>query len=171
MPSLRITLSDDREVTHDLTEDKTTVGRLADNAIQIDDASISSHHAELTLEGGECRLNDLGSTNGTFVNEEQATDSVLRHGDQVRFGKVEAEFLSEAASGETAPPPETSDAKAETGSSSTRPVDFKNSSPFPKETKYKDPLAVVAMILAVIGCLGAVAAAVFALFLLEPPRF
>ena len=47
MPQLQIFLSEDNHVTHDLNEEKVTVGRLADNTLQIDDASVSSHHAEL----------------------------------------------------------------------------------------------------------------------------
>ena len=51
MPKLLVTLPDGSEVTHELTEDLVTVGRVSDNTIQIEDASVSSHHAELTLRG------------------------------------------------------------------------------------------------------------------------
>jgi pSer/pThr/pTyr-binding forkhead associated (FHA) protein len=68
MRKLQIILPDGTESTHELTEDVVTVGRLSDNAIRIDDASVSSHHAQFTLSGGEYQLKDLNSTNGTRVN-------------------------------------------------------------------------------------------------------
>lgn len=171
MASLRISLDEDRESTHDLTEDKITVGRLADNVIQIDDGSVSSHHAEMVLENGEYHLHDLGSTNGTFVNEQQLTDAILKHGDLVRFGKINCTFLSEESSGPGQPLPESADNKAEAGANSSRPADFRNTSPFPKEVREKDPIAALAMIVAILGSLAAVAAAVFAFVALETPQF
>ena len=71
MRKLQIILPDGTESTHELTEDVVTLGRLSDNTIRIDDASVSSHHAQFTLAGGEYRLKDLNSTNGTRVNGEQ----------------------------------------------------------------------------------------------------
>ena len=68
MPSLIVSIPDEPEVTHELTEEVITLGRISDNALQIDHASVSSHHAELTLRGENYALKDLGSTNGTRVN-------------------------------------------------------------------------------------------------------
>ena len=68
MPKLKISLPDGITAAHDLTENSITLGRVADNAIQIDDASVSSHHAEFTRDGDEYSLKDLDSTNGTRLN-------------------------------------------------------------------------------------------------------
>ena len=93
MPTLRIKLPDQGEVTHDLTADKVTVGRRPDNTIQIIDRSVSAHHAELTLEGdGHYHLRDLGSTNLSFVDGSPITDYHLRQPCRVTFGTVQCEF-------------------------------------------------------------------------------
>ena len=51
--------------THELNVEKTTVGRLEDNTFQISEASVSSHHAEISLRGSDVVIKDLNSTNGT----------------------------------------------------------------------------------------------------------
>src|SRR5215510_6541582 len=75
--------------TYELKVDKTTVGRVSDNAFEIPEASVSSHHAEILLRGSEVVIRDLGSTNGTFINGEKITEAVLKPGQTLRFGTVE----------------------------------------------------------------------------------
>jgi pSer/pThr/pTyr-binding forkhead associated (FHA) protein len=75
--------------TYELKVEKTTVGRVADNAFEIPEASISSHHAEIFLKGGEVLIRDLGSTNGSFINGEKITEAVLKPGQILRLGMVE----------------------------------------------------------------------------------
>ena len=69
--------------------DRTTVGRVSDNAFEIPEASVSSHHAEIILRGNDVLIRDLGSTNGTFINGEKITEAVLNPGQTLRFGTVE----------------------------------------------------------------------------------
>src|SRR5688500_11143661 len=95
MPKLQISLPDGATPSFDLTEATVTLGRLPDNTIQIDDASVSSHHAQLTLEAGDYVLTDLDSTNGTRVNGATHTAGKLQDGDQVQFGNIEAVYISE----------------------------------------------------------------------------
>ncbi len=78
--------------TLDLKDERTTVGRLDDNAFQIPEQSISSHHCEILLKGTEVVVKDLGSTNGTFINGEQITEKALKPGQVLRLGKVELRF-------------------------------------------------------------------------------
>jgi hypothetical protein len=73
----------------DLSVERTTVGRLEDNTLQIPDPSVSSHHAEILLRGTEILVRDLNSTNGTFVNGEKISETVLQPGQVLRFGQVE----------------------------------------------------------------------------------
>ena len=73
----------------DLNVERTTVGRLEDNAFQIADGSVSSHHAEILVRGDEVVVKDLNSTNGTFINNEKITETVLKPGQTLRFGQVE----------------------------------------------------------------------------------
>ena len=75
--------------TFEVNVERTTVGRLEDNAFQIADASVSSHHAEILLQGSELLIKDLNSTNGTFINGEKISESVLKVGQTLRFGQVE----------------------------------------------------------------------------------
>src|SRR4029450_8527021 len=98
MPQLQIFLSEDNRINFDLGEEKVTIGRLAHNNLQIDEPSVSSHHADLFLETGRYHLRDSGSTNGTYVNGAQITDAVLRDGDELRSGSVEGVCLRHAES-------------------------------------------------------------------------
>jgi pSer/pThr/pTyr-binding forkhead associated (FHA) protein len=64
-----------------------TIGRSANNGIMINDAEISRRHAQITPQAGGYVLEDLGSTNGTFVNGIRLNQSItLNHGDSVEFG-------------------------------------------------------------------------------------
>lgn len=71
-----------------LEGDQLTVGRDATNDIVINDAEVSRRHARLTFQGGKYVLEDLGSTNGTFVNGQRlAGPRVLKAGEVVSFGE------------------------------------------------------------------------------------
>jgi len=71
-----------------LEGDQMTVGRDSTNEIVINDAEISRRHARLTFQGGKYVLEDLGSTNGTFVNGQRlAGPRVLKAGEVVSFGE------------------------------------------------------------------------------------
>ena len=68
------------------------VGRAVDNWICLDgeaEASISQHHARITVEGEALRIQDLGSTNGTFVNGQRVTGAgvALKEGDVVDWAQ------------------------------------------------------------------------------------
>lgn len=88
--------------THELNVDTTTIGRVEDNTFQIADPSVSSHHAEIILRGSDVVVKDIGSTNGTFINGEKITESVLKPGQTLKFGQIELQLLTE---GMPVPPP------------------------------------------------------------------
>ena len=98
MPTLRIKLPNQIEVTHQLSGERITIGRRPDNTIQIMDAAVSAHHAELVAADGHYRLHDLGSTNLTFVDGEAVADFHLHQACRVGFGTVECLFDPLAAS-------------------------------------------------------------------------
>jgi pSer/pThr/pTyr-binding forkhead associated (FHA) protein len=92
---------------HELNVDRTTVGRVEDNTFQITDPSVSSHHCEVLLRGGEVVIRDLNSTNGSYINDAQITESVLKPGQKLRLGQIELKLETEgsvpAAAGPAAP--------------------------------------------------------------------
>jgi predicted component of type VI protein secretion system len=88
---------------HELKVDKTTVGRVDDNTFQIPEPSVSSHHCEILLRGSDVVVHDLNSTNGTFINGEKVTESVLKPGQVLRLGQIEMRL--EADNGAGAPSP------------------------------------------------------------------
>ncbi len=70
----------------ELTKDVYTAGREAGNDIAIEDTQISRHHARLSRQGNSFVVEDLGSTNGTFVNGRRVTGPVLlSNGDMLGF--------------------------------------------------------------------------------------
>ena len=76
-------------LTYELKVEKTTVGRVEDNAFQIPEQSVSSHHCELLQRSNDILVKDLNSTNGTFINGEQIKEAVLKPGQILRLGQVE----------------------------------------------------------------------------------
>jgi len=83
--------------THDLNVDKTTIGRVDDNTFQIADPSVSSHHCEIILRGTDVVIHDLGSTNGSFINGEKISESVLKPGQTLKLGQIEMQLVPEGA--------------------------------------------------------------------------
>ncbi len=80
-----------------------TIGRLPDNAVVIENPAVSGHHARVIREGDTVVLEDLESTNGTFVNDQHVTRHTLQHGDVVLVGKHKLLF-DESAVAETEAP-------------------------------------------------------------------
>lgn len=83
----------------DLKADKTTIGRLEDNAFPIPEPSVSSHHCEIVKKGSEFVVRDLNSTNGTFINGEPVTEASLKPGQILRLGQIEMRLETGAPPG------------------------------------------------------------------------
>jgi pSer/pThr/pTyr-binding forkhead associated (FHA) protein len=167
MPKLIVTTADGIDVTHELEEPLITIGRLPDNMLQIDDPSVSSHHAQLTLTGGDYLLKDLNSTNGTRVNGQAFDEGQLQDGDHVRFGKMDAVYSSEIPA-ETRPLPLETIAPSAPAVTSQLPTDFANASPFKTKNKKKDPFALGILAFAILAIL-AFCGAVAMIMSLQPP--
>jgi hypothetical protein len=75
-----------------ITNPPVTIGRLSANDVVLSDPNVSRRHAELRLSGDRWVLTDLGSTNGTSVNDKLAREQVLRHGDRLSFGSSRLRF-------------------------------------------------------------------------------
>ena len=80
-----------------LSKDRTTLGRRPYNDVVIDNLAISGEHAVFQMAGSEVFIEDLNSTNGTYVNGKAAKKQQLQNGDTVEVGKYKIKFVNEAA--------------------------------------------------------------------------
>ncbi len=151
---LTVYFPEDSPTTHDFVGTKLTVGRLGDNDVQLDEASVSSRHAEIVVRDGNAVLCDLQSTNGTFLNGEPVTGEIgINEGDEIYFGNVRSVFVKDVAGGvaEVAvAEPEAEAAPAGSG----RPDNFVYMSPLPKKQEPRDTLGMAAWACVGIGLLA-----------------
>jgi predicted component of type VI protein secretion system len=78
-----------------ITKDKTTLGRRPYNDIVIDNLAVSGEHAVLQMVGSEVFIEDLNSTNGTYINGKAVKKQLLTHNDTVEIGKYKIKFMVE----------------------------------------------------------------------------
>ncbi len=76
-----------------LTKDRTTLGRRPYNDIVIDNLAVSGEHAVMQMSGTDVTLEDLNSTNGTYVNGKAIKKQALQNGDTVEIGKYKIKFV------------------------------------------------------------------------------
>jgi pSer/pThr/pTyr-binding forkhead associated (FHA) protein len=81
-----------------LTKDRTTLGRRPYNDIVIDNLAVSGEHAVLQMTGGEVLIEDLNSTNGTYLNGKAIKKQQLQNGDSIEIGKYKIKFVGDNAS-------------------------------------------------------------------------
>ena len=160
MPKLQIVRPDGSQTDHEITEETLTIGRAPDNVFPIDDASVSSHHAQIAPSAGIFLLKDLGSTNCTFVNGstlEAQTEYTLKPGDKIRFGKVDSLFDPEHATADAQELPTNEERVVAPASKSIKPSNFMNASPFRKRVAKKDTIGILVMTIAIVATVGALA--------------
>jgi pSer/pThr/pTyr-binding forkhead associated (FHA) protein len=80
-----------------LTKDRTTLGRRPYNDIVIDNLAVSGEHAVLQMSGNEVYLEDLNSTNGTYINGKAVKKQLLANADTIEIGKYKIKYINEAA--------------------------------------------------------------------------
>ena len=73
----------------------TGVGRAEENDLVLDSPRVSRQHARIEVTGGEYRLVDVGSANGTFLNGERVTEAPISVGDVIGFADQEFRFAGE----------------------------------------------------------------------------
>ena len=78
-----------------LTKDKTTLGRRPYNDIVIDNLAVSGEHAVIQMAENQTFLEDLNSTNGTYINGKAVKKQLLQHGDVVEIGKYRIKFVAD----------------------------------------------------------------------------
>ncbi len=78
-----------------ITKDKTTLGRRPYNDIVIDNLAVSGEHAVLQMVGQDVFIEDLNSTNGTYINGKAVKKQLLAHNDTVEIGKYKIKYLTD----------------------------------------------------------------------------
>jgi pSer/pThr/pTyr-binding forkhead associated (FHA) protein len=161
MPVLIGISADYKGKTFQLTDDEITIGRNDENYITLNNSSISGSHCKLVKEGLNYILTDLDSTNGTRVNGQPITESVLQDRDVVHFGSLEFVYADrmpdvvdpDALKTQVLMPPQ---AQTSTGSTA-KPDTFSSVSPFAAPKKASKGTWYV--LIAVIGVLALVCVA------------
>lgn len=102
MPSLVIMLDGATINQVTLTKPYTTVGRRPTNDVVIDNLAVSGEHAVLRMHDGVVEIDDLHSTNGTYVNGRRTGHQKLHHGDVLGLGRYQIRFVDLPASMTTA---------------------------------------------------------------------
>ena len=107
MPKLYLKFEQKTLKEFPLTKGVVTIGRLPDNDVQVDNLAVSGHHAKVYWESGHFVIEDNGSFNGTFINNQRILKQVLNDGDVILVGKHTLTFKDEggevAASSSSAP--------------------------------------------------------------------
>jgi hypothetical protein len=78
--------------TYALAKPVVTLGRLPESDVVVNDPGASRQHARISNENGEYRIADLGSTNGTLVNDDDVRERALEDGDRITIGETVLEF-------------------------------------------------------------------------------
>ncbi len=96
----KLVLSEEGELIDEypLEKDSIFIGRTEDNDIQIDSMAISGQHAKIVTVLDQAFVEDLGSTNGTFLNAEKISISTIEDGDVITIGTHSLKYLSEQES-------------------------------------------------------------------------
>lgn len=81
--------------TFELHQGDMKIGRRPDTDIVIDNMAVSGEHANIFTIGEDSFIQDLGSTNGTYVNNKRVTKHHLRHGDLITIGKHSMSYVNE----------------------------------------------------------------------------
>ena len=94
MGKLILTLDGQELAQYELEKERYTVGRLSDNDIHIDNMAVSGHHALILNILKDSFLEDLNSTNGTYVNGKLIKKHALQEGDVITIGRHQLKYLS-----------------------------------------------------------------------------
>ena len=81
------------------------IGRSPETDIRIPVSDVSRSHCQISVSGKKVMVRDLGSSNGTFVNDQKVSDAVLKPGDRIRVGPVQFTVQIDGVPAKIAPPP------------------------------------------------------------------
>ncbi|MEM8547034.1 MAG: FHA domain-containing protein [Pseudomonadota bacterium] len=115
MARLVLSLGDQVLAEYNMTKERYTIGRLPDNDVRIDNPSVSGHHCLIINILNDSFLEDLNSTNGTYVGGKLIKKHALQNGDSITIGHHQLRYV------ESSPDPEQEEFEATMVISDTRP--------------------------------------------------
>lgn len=102
MAKIIVSLDDNLIKIVPLNKDRMTLGRRPYNDIVVDNLAVSGEHAALQVIGQDYFIEDLNSTNGTYINEQKIKRQILKNGDTVEIGKYAIKYVQDGATSQSA---------------------------------------------------------------------
>jgi len=96
MARLILSMNGQNMAEYNMSKERYTIGRLPDNDVRIDNPTVSGHHSLIINILNDSFLEDLNSTNGTYVNGKLIKKHALQHGDVVTVGKHQLRYVDAA---------------------------------------------------------------------------
>ena len=100
MAKLVLSFNGDIVKEYELDKEVLTIGRKPDNDIHIDNLAVSGNHAKILTILNDSFVEDLDSTNGTFIGDNKITKHALQNGETIVIGKHELKYVNENAAGD-----------------------------------------------------------------------
>jgi FHA domain len=97
MAKIIVSLDDNLIKVVPLNKDRMTLGRRPYNDIVVDNLAVSGEHAALQVIGHDYFIEDLNSTNGTYINERKVKRQILKNGDTIEIGKYAIKYIQDEA--------------------------------------------------------------------------
>lgn len=94
MAKLVLSFNGDIVKEYELDKETITIGRKPENDIHIDNLAVSSHHAKILTILNDSFIEDLGSTNGTFINGDKINKHALQNGENIIIGKHDLKYVN-----------------------------------------------------------------------------
>ena len=102
MAKIIVSLDDNVIKVIPLDKDRMTLGRRPYNDIVVDNLAVSGEHAALQVIGHDYFIEDLNSTNGTYINEQKIKRQILKSGDSIEIGKYSIKYIQDGVSPQAA---------------------------------------------------------------------
>jgi pSer/pThr/pTyr-binding forkhead associated (FHA) protein len=138
MAKIIVSLDDNLIKIVPLNKDRMTLGRRPYNDIVVDNLAVSGEHAALQVIGRDYFIEDLNSTNGTYINELKVKRQILKNGDTIEIGKYAIKYVQDGATSQSAV---LSTANASLSASDEKSVDEKK--PLFEQTKLAEAYAAI----------------------------
>jgi pSer/pThr/pTyr-binding forkhead associated (FHA) protein len=133
MAKIIVSLDDNLIKVVPLNKDRMTLGRRPYNDIVVDNLAVSGEHAALQVIGHDYFIEDLNSTNGTYINEQKIKRQILKNGDTIEIGKYAIRYVQDGVSSQSAT---LNKANASIDTDDEKPVEEKN--PLFEQTKFAE---------------------------------